>query len=116
MNCPYCDNPLPPQTAQCPHCGAAVTPTSAPAGGQQGGTSTPQSKSPGLALFCSLMIAGCGQLYNGQTAKGVCIFFLCVFLWVVDLGFVVTILACIDAYRIAQKINSGRQVGPWEWF
>lgn len=113
MNCPYCDNPLPPQTAQCPHCGAAVTPVSGPSsvsGPKQ------QLKSPGVALFLSLLIAGSGQMYNGQVAKGLFVLFACFFLWVIDLGFIVNILACIDAYKIAQKINNGRQVSGWEWF
>ncbi|WNG35112.1 protein kinase [Archangium violaceum] len=80
------------------------------------------SASPGLAVFLSLLcVSGFGQLYNGQTLKGllglglsavalanapfgVCLWFLGY------IGFT------IDAYCIAAKRKRGQRVGPWEFF
>ena len=42
MNCPYCDNPLPPDVSQCPSCGAAVRPQ--PAAPQQSVPPPPQQQ------------------------------------------------------------------------
>ncbi len=114
MNCPYCDNPLPLQAAQCPSCGATVPQTAG-----QAGASSPvtRQKSPWLASVLSLFLfAGCGQIYNRQVGKGILLIILCIICWSEDLGFILQIVGGIDAYRIAAKINGGRQVGKWEWF
>ncbi|QRK04512.1 serine/threonine protein kinase [Archangium violaceum] len=78
--------------------------------------------SPGLAVFLSLLcISGLGQLYNGQTLKGLLGLGLSavalangpggVCLWLLGyIGFT------IDAYRIASKRKRGQRVGPWEFF
>ena len=81
------------------------------------------SASPGTALLLSLLcVSGIGQLYNGQTAKGVLALFLSVFflagamhgggcLWMIMFP-----ALAIDAYRIAAKKQKGRAVGDWEFF
>lgn len=80
------------------------------------------SVSPGLAVFLSLLcVSGFGQLYNGQTLKGLLGLGLSavalangpggVCLWLLGyIGFT------IDAYRIAAKRKRGQRVGPWEFF
>ncbi len=76
--------------------------------------------SPGFALVLSLFcFGGFGQMYNQQVLKGLCIMGLW-FLMVANDGacpmVVLSILAAVDAYRIAAKRRSGKLVGSWELF
>jgi serine/threonine-protein kinase len=76
--------------------------------------------SPGFALVLSLFcFGGFGQMYNQQVLKGLCIMGLW-FLMVANNGacpmVVLSILAAVDAYRIADKRKSGKLVGSWELF
>lgn len=57
-------------------------------------------RSPVLAAILSFIIAGLGQFYNGQVAKGLLIFFT---FWTI----IPWILGIIDAYKTAEKINRG---------
>jgi len=64
-------------------------------------------KSPILALVLSLVIVGLGQLYLGQTSKGLLMFGLAVFFSFLSFGllwFVVAIWSAIDAYNTAKKL------------
>lgn len=63
-------------------------------------------KSAGVALLLSILICGGGQLYNGQIAKGVLMFFGCVVLWFVLLGWIINIWSWIDAYNTAKIMNA----------
>lgn len=68
-----------------------------------GGLAEP--KSAGLALVLSLLIVGLGQLYNGQVGKGILMFFGCIFLWFILLGWIINIWSIVDAYQTAKKMN-----------
>ncbi|MCG8431957.1 MAG: hypothetical protein MJA29_12390 [Candidatus Omnitrophica bacterium] len=59
--------------------------------------------SPALAGILSFLIAGLGQVYNGQYAKGVVIFLTSwlIFPWVVGI---------FDAYKIAARIRDGEMI------
>ncbi|WP_375766730.1 serine/threonine protein kinase [Archangium gephyra] len=83
--------------------------------------------SPGVAVLLNMFcLSGGGQLYNGQTAKGV--LGLIASLFVIKnmftggggpgVCFWLTwyIAFMVDAYRIASKLQSGKHVGPWELF
>jgi hypothetical protein len=59
-----------------------------------------QQKSPGLASILSAIIGGAGQIYNGQIGKGLLIFFTS---WLI----LPWIYGIYDAYKVAEKINSG---------
>jgi len=61
---------------------------------------TKQERSPGLAAFLSFIIAGLGQIYNGQIGKGLLIFFTG---WLV----IPWVFGIFDAYSTAKKINQG---------
>jgi serine/threonine-protein kinase len=77
-------------------------------------------------MFWSMLcVSGFGQLYNGQTAKGVLglIGSLLVFVSIIPTGFGGAcfwlfwyVAFMVDAYSIAAKRQSGRHVGPWEFF
>ena len=137
MFCANCNSQVAPGAKNCPVCGAAIqqqqpysqVPPQQPYGQvppqQPYGQVPPQQpygqalvaqKSPGLALFLSCLLAGIGQMYNGQVAKGIVLLVIEVLFWGLFLGWVVSIVAMIDAYKIAEKINQGRVVGDWEFF
>ena len=65
-------------------------------------------KDPVIAALLSCLIVGLGQIYNGQAVKGILMFVACVFLWAVLLGWIVNIVAIVDAYASAKKINEGQ--------
>ena len=75
----------------------------------------PVRNEPGIALLLSFLIEGGGQLYNGQVMKGVIMLLIsiitCGFLWLP-----VKVVSIIDAYKIAERINSGRRPGEYEMF
>lgn len=60
-------------------------------------------RSPALAALLSFLVAGTGQMYNGQIGKGLAILFTC---WLI----VPWIYGIFDAYATARKINSGKIV------
>ncbi len=62
-------------------------------------------KSAGTALVLSILIVGLGQLYNGQVGKGILMFFLCIALWFVLLGWIINIWSWVDAYQTASRMN-----------
>jgi len=57
-------------------------------------------RSPGLACFLSFIIAGAGQMYNGQIGKGILILFTG---WLI----IPWIYGVFDALNTAKKINQG---------
>jgi TM2 domain-containing membrane protein YozV len=72
-------------------------------------------KSPGLAAVLSFFVPGLGQIYNGQIAKGLCLFVLYSLGWFlagIVVGFFllipVWIYAIYDGYRRAERINAGQ--------
>jgi len=60
----------------------------------------PEKRIPALAAVLSFVIAGSGQVYNGQVGKGVLIFLTA---WLI----VPWIYGIFDAYQTAKKINEG---------
>jgi hypothetical protein len=64
------------------------------------GTTKPE-RSPALAALLSFVVAGTGQMYNGQIGKGLAILFTC---WLI----VPWIYGIFDAHATARKINSGK--------
>ena len=70
---------------------------------------TQNVKSPGLALFLSFLLPGAGQIYNGDTGKGILLCFaFCLLVWIL-IGWIFWVVAMVDAYQSAQNINLGRR-------
>jgi TM2 domain-containing membrane protein YozV len=63
----------------------------------------------------SLLIVGLGQVYNGQTVKGLIFFIVAVIIGLTGIGLIISFLiwlyAMYDAYNTAQRINEGENVG-----
>ena len=75
------------------------------------------AKNPILALLLSLFcLGGIGQLYLGQTTKGVILIVgTIIFSALGGLGIVVAIIGAYEAYAIAQKLERGEPVEENEW-
>jgi TM2 domain-containing membrane protein YozV len=75
------------------------------------------SKSPiGAALLSFFLLGGAGQIYLGQTGKGIAIIVVNLVASIIPgLNLLVVGLAVADAYGTAQKINQGISVGDWEF-
>jgi len=77
-------------------------------------------KNPGLAFVLSFLFCGIGQIYNGQTVKGVVLLVLyaiSIALCTVIIGFVPLVIlwiyGMVDALRTAENINrSAAQPAP----
>ncbi|MCX6690237.1 MAG: zinc ribbon domain-containing protein [Methanoregula sp.] len=100
----------------CPKCGAKLpitTPLQQPTDKQkESQKENSEEKSPFVALLCSFFVPGLGQVYNGETAKGLAIFFgtlIGLFIVVIP-GLIVWIYGMYDGYSTAKKMNSGEVI------
>ena len=108
--CSDCGKPLENNTSKfCNDCGAKQD-TSIPVENQDSVRIVrgPEEKNSFLAAVCSFFIPGLGQVYNGETAKGVGIFtgtLIGLFLLIIP-GLIVWIFGWYDAYTTATKMNN----------
>ncbi|TVQ98243.1 MAG: hypothetical protein EA398_13555 [Deltaproteobacteria bacterium] len=65
----------------------------------------PAQRDPTLAGVLSFLFVGAGQLYNGEPGKAIGMFFGCILLWMVLLGWVVNIWSIVDAVQTAKERN-----------
>ena len=78
-----------------------------------------EQKSTSVAGYCSSVIPGLGQVYNGEIAKGYILFLLTIAGLVIFLipGFIVWMYSLYDAYAVAGKMSSGtREFQPTSTF
>ncbi|MES2643712.1 MAG: hypothetical protein V4850_29770 [Myxococcota bacterium] len=69
---------------------------------------------PAVAALVSLFVPGAGQIYAGQTAKGVVM--MLVAFGTCFGGGLLNVLAAVDALLIAQRQARGETVGDWQFF
>ena len=110
--CSECGKPLENETSKfCNNCGANVD-TSNTLNVAEKKVSIQEireEKNPFLAALCSFFIPGLGQVYDGETARGVGIFFgtlIGLFIFIIP-GLAVWVVGMIDAYSTAKKMNLG---------
>jgi TM2 domain-containing membrane protein YozV len=78
---------------------------------------TTPPKDPIIALVLSLLLlGGAGQIYLGQTTKGIVILVATLLLSCIGVGVIVWIVGVIDAYQIATMLKNGQAVGEWQFF
>jgi predicted small integral membrane protein len=100
--CPNCGKQLTYENAEiCPNCGVRIQNLSS-------NQKIEEEKNPVLAALCSIF-PGLGQVYNGETALGVAVFFgtLVGALFFIIPGLIVWIFGIYNAYTVATKMNSG---------
>lgn len=74
-------------------------------------------KDPIIAAVLSfLLLGGVGQMYLGQTKKGIIIIVATIILACVGVGFVIPFVGAYDAYVIGNKLKEGKSVGDMEFF
>ena len=107
--CPNCGANLPnPDIKFCNECGSQIN-YPAPVDSKKSDLVHSEEKSPWVATLCSFFIPGLGQVYNGDTAKGVAIFLGILvgsFLLFIP-GLLVWLFGLYDAYTTAKKMNAG---------
>lgn len=116
MYCSNCGVEIPDGSKFCPERGASV------AGGAPRQSSGPidssaallfNKKSEALALILSLLIPGLGQIYNGQTAKGVVMVVAAIIVAIIGVMLIIPLIVYIvlwiygmyDAYTTAKEYN-----------
>ena len=116
MYCPNCGMQIPDSARFCEHCG---TKTELPSGGgidyndRRMASIMVNKKNEALALILSLLIPGLGQIYNGQTSKGIMIIvaiiviavLTAVLLFPMILYIILWIYAMYDAFKEAKEYN-----------
>jgi len=135
-NCRNCGSALPAGATRCGKCGTAVPVAQASAGAPTAaapGMIGPKACSPVLALILGIIFGGLGQLYIGQTLKGVVILVVSLLLWIFDMVFglltcgigaliftpiviLYEVLFAIDAMLVAKRLASGQAVSAWKFF
>ena len=107
--CPHCGKISNEESPRfCSGCGARMD-GSSPAGFPESPHGQKELKNTTISGFCSSVLPGLGQVYNGETAKGFTLFLLAffgLFLFLIP-GLIVWLYAMYDAYAIATKMNTG---------
>ncbi len=107
--CPHCGKESAEESPRfCSGCGARMDGGIPPGSPAYGGTGRVE-KNATMAGFCSSVLPGLGQVYNGETLKGVILFFLTLagfFIFLIP-GFIVWLYAMYDAHAVAGKMNTG---------
>jgi hypothetical protein len=107
--CPHCGKVSNEESPRfCSGCGARMD-GSIPVGYRGYNAPVGEQKSQMIAGFCSGLLPGLGQVYNGYTAKGFAIFllFLAGLVFFLVPGIMIWIYAVYDAYSVAGKMNAG---------
>lgn len=108
--CPNCGANLPnPDVKFCNECGSQINSTPIPGDSKKPEEVHREEKSPAVATLCSFFIPGLGQVYNGDTEKGIAVFFgtlIGVFIFFIP-GLLVWLFGLYDAYTTAKKMNAG---------
>jgi TM2 domain-containing membrane protein YozV len=74
-------------------------------------------KNPIIAAVLSfILLGGVGQIYLGQTKKGIIIVVVTLILSCVGIGLITWIVGVIDAYIMADKLQKGETIGDMQWF
>lgn len=100
-SCPHCGTEVPDdETGTCPSCGRIIRERA----------KNQELKSPVLAAVMSFLIPGLGQVYTGNTLRGILLLIgaFVGFIMLLVPGLIVLAYAVYDAYKTAKKINSGQ--------
>ncbi len=74
-------------------------------------------RSPVIASLLSFfLLGGAGQIYLGQTKKGILLIVLTLVGSLFLIGLIVFPIGAIDAYLLAKRLENGETLGEWEFF
>ncbi len=78
---------------------------------------TDPPKNPIVAAILSfILLGGVGQIYLGQTKKGIIIMVVTLILSCIGIGLITWIVGVVDAYIMADKLQKGEAIGDMQWF
>ena len=107
--------PTAPSPSAPPPLPASPTPmTALPTSPAPAPVANPTSPDPVLAAVLSFIFPGAGQLWCGQGLKGIVM--LGVAMFTLSGCGVLSVLAAVDAYLIAQRKRRGETLGEWQMF
>jgi len=113
--CQFCGADIDARAEICPKCGVRVAPPPAAAPPPPAAA----GQRPVLALILSFLLPGLGQIYCGETQRGIIMIlfiFVCAFLTLFVVGFFLYIALWLygmyDAYKAAEEYNSLRNLRP----
>lgn len=112
MKCATCRRRVPASADHCPHCGARTNKVMV---AESGALLEPRPVNPVLAGAMSLLVPGLGQIYLGQTAKGL-LFLALIIAGAITGGLshiVLALYAAIEAYKLSQMRRNGEPVSAW---
>ncbi len=78
--------------------------------------STPPKNPIIAAILSFLLLGGVGQIYLGQTKKGIILIVATVVLSCIGVGLIIPVVGAIDAYMLADKLQNGEPIGDMQWF
>jgi len=67
------------------------------------------------AILSLLLLGGVGQIYLGQTKKGVILIVATLILSCIGIGVLIPIVGASDAYMMADKLQKGETIGDMQW-
>jgi TM2 domain-containing membrane protein YozV len=78
--------------------------------------SDPPKNSILAAVLSFLLLGGVGQIYLGQTKKGIILIVATLLLICIGIGFIIPLIGTVDAYLMAEKLKNGQSIGDMQWF
>ena len=113
--CNGCANPTYPEESECPNCGEMLE-VGQPTFRNTIVASNPPKDPSMMAALSLIPFPWLGQIFMGQTAKGVTMLIVTVLTSIFLVGLILPILAAYDGYRLAQVLKEGKSIGPWHFF
>ena len=113
--CNFCGNPTYADEAECPNCQNPLE-TGLPTFKKTIVASAPPKDPSMIAALSVIPFPWLGQIFLGQTAKGVSMLILTYVLSTFLIGLVMLPIAAIDAYKLAKVLQNGGAIGPWDFF
>ncbi len=111
------------QTSSTPQVAPQQPATQFDAGVSRGNSDLVYPKNPPLSphmCWLNLVWWGPAQIAFGQTAKGVLLIFVCMFLLCTGVGAIIMLLGfpfiIFDSYKVGKTLASGKPVGKWSFF
>ncbi len=111
------------QTSPTPQVAPQQPATQFDAGVSRGNSDLVYPKNPPLSphmCWLNLVWWGPAQIAFGQTAKGVLLIFVCMFLLCTGVGAIIMLLGfpfiIFDSYKVGKTLASGKPVGKWSFF
>ena len=72
---------------------------------------------PVMAVIVGFIIPGLPSiLWYDQKIKGVTVILVSVVYYLVLLGWIIGIIAAVDAYQLGKRVNNGEKLKPWTFF